>query len=116
MNTDRYFELYYAIWWAGAVATPMNMRLAPAEIDFRIEDSGAKVLFLDAEHLPLYAQLGTSKAQLAHVVAMEEKADGFVTTEELIARNQPAEDADANGDDLAFIVYTGGSSKLAKIA
>jgi long-chain acyl-CoA synthetase len=114
MNTDRYFELYYAIWWAGGVATPMNMRLAPAEIDFRLEDSGAKVLCLDAEHLPLYGQLGASKAGLAHVVAMEEKADGFVTTEELIARHQPAEDADANGDDLAFIVYTGGSTGRSK--
>ncbi|MBX3530088.1 MAG: long-chain fatty acid--CoA ligase [Rhizobiaceae bacterium] len=114
MNTDRYFELYYAIWWAGAVATPMNMRLAPAEIDFRLEDSGAKVLFLDAEHLPLYGQLGSSKAGLSHVVAMEEKADGFITTEELIASNQPAEDAEANGDDLAFIVYTGGSTGRSK--
>ncbi len=114
MNTDRYFELYYAIWWAGGVATPMNMRLAPAEIDFRLEDAGAKVLCLDAEHLPLLAQLGDAKANIAHVVAMEESASGFVSTEELIARNEPAEDAEACGDDLAFIVYTGGSTGRSK--
>ncbi len=114
MNTDRYFELYYAIWWAGGVATPMNMRLAPAEIDFRLEDSGAKVLCLDAEHLPVVGRLCASRAGIAHVVAMEDAADGFVSTEELIARNAPAEDAGADGDDLAFIVYTGGSTGRSK--
>jgi long-chain acyl-CoA synthetase len=112
MNTDRYFELYYAIWWLGAVAAPMNMRLAPAEIEFRLQDSGAKVLCLDAEHLPLHAQL--KNTDVAHVVAMEDKADGFVTTEDLIARNSPAVDAGACGDDLAFIVYTGGSTGRSK--
>lgn len=114
MNTDRYFEIYYAIWWAGAVATPMNMRLAPAEIDFRIMDSGAKVLCLDADHLPMVEQLGESRTQIAHVVAMDDSAAGFATTEELIARHEPADDADAGGDDLAFIVYTGGSTGRSK--
>ncbi len=115
MNSDRYFELYYAIWWAGGVATPMNMRLAPAEIDFRLEDSGATLLFLDREHLALFDQLGPVRETIAHVVMMDDGAPaGMATLEGLVRDNAPAEDALRQGDDLALIIYTGGSTGRSK--
>lgn len=115
MNSDRYFELYYAIWWAGGVATPMNMRLAPAEIDYRLEDCGARLLFLDKEHLSLFDQLGPVRQTLEHVVMMDEPAPaGMATLEDLVRDNAPGEDALRQGDDLALIIYTGGSTGRSK--
>lgn len=114
-NSDRFFELYYAIWWIGAVATPINMRLSPAEIAFRLEDAGARFLFLDSSHLALLAQLGAARDRLAHTIVMDDSAaDGWRTTEALIEQSEPAEDADAGGDDLAMIIYTGGSTGRSK--
>ena len=115
MNSDRYFHLYYAIWWAGGVATPMNMRLAPAEIDFRLEDSGARIMFLDREHLALYDQLGPVKNAIEHVVVMDDDGtSGLASLEGILAEAAPVKDAGHSGDDLAMIIYTGGSTGRAK--
>src|SRR6516164_3905244 len=46
-NSDRYFELYFAIPWAGAVFTPLNIRWSVAENDFALKDSKARILFVD---------------------------------------------------------------------
>jgi long-chain acyl-CoA synthetase len=93
----------------------MNMRLAPAEIDFRIEDSGARILFLDREHLSLYDQLGPAKDAIAHVVVMDDDGgSGLPSLEGLLAAAEPVADAVASGDDPALIIYTGGSTGRAK--
>ena len=47
LNSDRYFELMYAIPWLGAAIVPVNTRLATPEIRYVLEDSGARVLFID---------------------------------------------------------------------
>ena len=47
-NSDRYFEFIYAVSWAGGVFVPINTRLAPPEIEFWINDSESKVIFVDA--------------------------------------------------------------------
>ena len=47
LNSDRYFELMYAIPWLGAVMVPVNTRLATPEVQYILEDSGARVLFID---------------------------------------------------------------------
>ncbi|GAA0378797.1 AMP-dependent synthetase [Acrocarpospora corrugata] len=44
-NTPRYLELLYGIWWAGAIAVPINRKLAPAEVATIVADSGASVVF-----------------------------------------------------------------------
>jgi long-chain acyl-CoA synthetase len=47
LNSDRYFELMYAIPWLGAAMVPVNTRLAPPEIQYILEDSRARALFVD---------------------------------------------------------------------
>lgn len=44
-NTHELLEAYYGVLLAGAVLTPLNIRLAPAELRFILDDSRAKVLF-----------------------------------------------------------------------
>ena len=41
LNSDRYFELMYAIPWIGAAMVPINTRLAAPEIEYILRDSGA---------------------------------------------------------------------------
>src|SRR5262245_19229908 len=40
LNNARYFELLFAVPWAGGSVVPLNTRLAPAEIDYILQDSG----------------------------------------------------------------------------
>src|SRR5215467_1248458 len=48
LNSDRYFELMYALPWIGAVMVPINTRLAAPEIEYILQDCGAVGLFIDA--------------------------------------------------------------------
>ena len=53
LNSDRYFEFFYAVPWAGGVFVPINIRLAAPEIAFWLNDSGAEILFIDDRFLPM---------------------------------------------------------------
>ena len=51
LNCHRLLEAYYGVLEAGAVLLPLNIRLAPQELAYILNDSGAKVLFLEKEFL-----------------------------------------------------------------
>src|SRR5215510_5380116 len=46
LNCHRLLEAYYGVLEAGAVLLPLNIRLATSELAHILNDSGAKVLFL----------------------------------------------------------------------
>ena len=52
-NCHRLLEAYYGVLEAGAVLLPLNIRLAPQELAFILNDSGAKLLFLEQQFLPV---------------------------------------------------------------
>src|ERR1700761_1852767 len=48
LNSIEYVEYYYGGWWAGAVANPINVRWAVAEIVYSLEDSDTTYMIVDA--------------------------------------------------------------------
>ena len=52
-NCHRLLEAYYGVIEAGAVLLPLNVRLAPQELAYILEDAGAKILFLQEMFLPV---------------------------------------------------------------
>lgn len=101
LNSDRYFELLYAIPWLGAVMVPVNTRLAMPEIRYVLDDSGARVLFVDGA---MQAHAAALAGQIPAVDAMFYLDDdappaGMRSYEELAAGPAIA-DADADGDTL----------------
>src|ERR1700740_3552422 len=65
-NCHRLLEAYYGVIEAGAVLLPLNIRLAPQELAYILNDSGASVLFLQSCFLGLCesfrSKLSTVKA------------------------------------------------------
>lgn len=51
LNCHRLLEAYYGVVEAGAVLLPLNIRLSPDELAYILNDSGAKVLFLEKEFI-----------------------------------------------------------------
>ena len=51
LNCHRLLEAYYGVPEAGAVLLPLNIRLAPQELAYILNDAGVKVLFLEQEFL-----------------------------------------------------------------
>src|SRR6266852_6969774 len=52
-NCHRLLEAYYGVLEAGAVLLPLNIRLAPQELAYILNDSGATILFLQGHFLEL---------------------------------------------------------------
>src|ERR1700730_16664055 len=46
-NCHRLLEAYYGVLEAGAVLLPLNIRLAPDELAYILNDAGASILFLE---------------------------------------------------------------------
>ncbi len=116
LNSDRYLEFYFGVAWSGAVFVPINIRLAPAEILYWLNDSGSKVLFVDATFLPAIAEIRARLETVEHFVYMsgDTAPQGYLSFEDLLANHAPIDASERNGDDLAAIYYTGGTTGRSK--
>jgi fatty-acyl-CoA synthase len=52
-NCHRLLEAYYGVLEAGAVLLPLNIRLAPSELSYILNDSGTTILFVEKQLLGL---------------------------------------------------------------
>lgn len=116
LNSDRYTEYYFAVWWAGAVVVPMNVRWSATENAYSLRDSGAKVLFVDAAFAPMVPAIRAEVDSVGSLVFLD---DGDVPPdmlgfEALIQSNDSCEDAGTGGEDLAGLYYTGGTTGFPK--
>lgn len=115
LNSDRYLEFIYACWWTGAVITPVNTRWHADEIAYSLNDCGCHVLVVDDSFEHLVAPLQTLCARLRTVIQCGERtpAAGWFTWDELV-NSQPLEDSHCTGNDLAAVLYTGGTTGAPK--
>ena len=116
LNSDRYFEYYFGVPWAGACVVPLNIRWSPAENAYSLKDAGAKVLVVDDAFAKMIPALKAQGVALDHVIFIGdgELPEGALSYEQMIADNQPAEDSYRKNDDLAGIFYTGGTTGFPK--
>jgi long-chain acyl-CoA synthetase len=114
-NSDRYFELMYAIPWAGAAMVPINTRLAAPEIEYILADSGAVALFIDGAMAHHLSTLDGKRRGVREIIWLDDIAspEGMLHYEDLTAY-ETADDAGAANDDLAGLFYTGGTTGRAK--
>ncbi|HSW14015.1 MAG TPA: long-chain-fatty-acid--CoA ligase [Solimonas sp.] len=116
MNSDRYLELYYAIWWAGGVINPLNIRWSPREIAYSLDDCQTHVVLVDEAFAPMADALAERSQALRTVIYAGdgEPRGGMFSYEQLIAENAPVADAMRCNEDLAGIFYTGGTTGFPK--
>jgi long-chain acyl-CoA synthetase len=116
MNSDRYYEFFYAVVWAGGVFVPINTRLALPEVDFWLSDSGSKILFVDDQYLPFWRKLAGRFPDLTHCryLGDGDLPDGLLSYEKLITEADAIADTERGYEDLAGLFYTGGTTGRSK--
>lgn len=116
MNSDRYTEYYFAVWWAGAVVVPMNIRWSAAENAYSLRDSGAEVLFVDAAFTAMLPAILAETDSPPTLIYIDdgEVPSGMSGYEELVASSAACEDAGRGGEDLAGLYCTGGTTGFPK--
>ncbi|HYD66848.1 long-chain fatty acid--CoA ligase [Azospirillum sp.] len=115
-NSDRYVEALFAVWWAGGAVNPVNTRWSADEVAYSLDDCDTRVLLVDDAFAPVAGALKERSRALRTLVHMGDgpTPDGMPGFEALIEAAEPVPDAMRGGDDLAAILYTGGTTGLPK--
>lgn len=118
LNGWRHLSCWLAIPSAGLVLNDLNYRLAPAELQFIVNDCGARAIIVDDANLPLAVSLKSHCEGLVHLIHAGDAPtpEGFLSFDELCAYDPlPQATVDfIDEDTLAAIGYTGGTTGLPK--
>ena len=124
-SSQQYIEAYFAAPWIGAAIVPANVRLSEVELSKLLLSAAPKVIIFDACYASLV--LGAAKAvpetKLVYVTSASQP-DGieehysldnnYFDYEDGIQNSKPVAASGCDGDDMAAIFYTGGTTGDAK--
>lgn len=106
---------FFGIVSCAGITVPMDAKLTDTEIEFVLNDSGAKCLFISAPYLDRIQKLKPRLTSLEHIILFDEVPregvsflNNFKVPENEIAHR------DISPDDIALIVYTSGTTGVAK--
>ena len=118
MNGTEFIETFFAVAKIGAVNVPLNWRLVADELEFILDDAGVTVLLFSQEFSEVVAELRSrgDKTQISSWIQVDgEPIDGAVGYEDWMSSASSDEpQLEGGDDDLAFIMYTSGTTGLPK--
>ena len=115
-NCHRLLEAYYGVMEAGAVLLPLNVRLAPKELAYILNDAEAKVLFFERQFLPLVEAFRRAALSVELFVKLDAQPDaGWMLDknyEDLLAGAETyrRDVMEVDENSMAELFYTSGTS------
>lgn len=102
-NRTEYLETLYGIWFAGAVAVPINAKQHPKEAAWIMADSGSRSAFVSDD------VAGEIKAETVTGLTARISVDGSEFNA-MRSTAPMAEPVEMSSDDLAWLFYTSGTT------
>jgi long-chain acyl-CoA synthetase len=103
-NCCEYLELFYAIWWAGAVAVPINCKLHASEAGWIADNAQARLMFTDDGQVFAAGELADDCRELA----------GLSRVQPASPQQKMSAPVPRHADDLAWLFYTSGTTGRSK--
>jgi long-chain acyl-CoA synthetase len=101
-NSIDYLDVLYAIWHAGLAAVPANAKLHGSELGYILEHSRARVCFASSEIAAAIAPHAPATLERLVTIGSDEYAG--------LLEADPTSVMPCNGDDLAWLFYTSGTT------
>ena len=117
-NCAKYLEAYFAAAKIGMSVTPINVRLGDAEILHIVNDSEASILVVGEGLEERAAGMKDKIKKIKLWISFDHELSGFLDYETLLRDSPDTEPNiapyDVHEDDLAVLMYTGGTTGLPK--
>lgn len=110
-NCFEYPELYYGIGKMGGMITPLNYRLIGLELDYLLKDSEANTLIIGKDFVDTIRPFLPELQSIRNYICIGGKPEGMINYDELLSRSSAGKPrAEVRSDDLAALLYTGGTT------
>jgi benzoate-CoA ligase len=115
-NSPQYAALFFAGLRLGAVPIPSNSLFRAWEIEHIIQNSQARAVFSTEALVAHVEEVAANCPSLQALVSLDGDRDGPRVTLDALMADQPSElaTADTAADELAFIIYTSGTTQWPK--
>ena len=110
-NHPACVELSLAAATLGAANAIINFRLAGDEVDYAVNDSGAKVLLVGSELLPLIRKIEDRLTGVEHIIEVTPEGGDGDEYEALLADAEPLDrDPAVEPGDVCLVMYSSGTT------
>jgi long-chain acyl-CoA synthetase len=114
-NTHKYLEIYFAAGKLGMSVTPLNFRLSDSEIAYIVNDSEAVCFLVGDEYEERALGLKGELRAIRDWIALDAETEGAEYYEALLEGASGREpDVDVDEEEVAILMYTGGTTGLPK--
>lgn len=118
-NSHQYIEIFFALSKIGAILVPLNWRLAGPELEFLIEDSGARMLIFDVEFEEAIASIRphlnlSSQDYLTIGTPCPNWTRDYENTLHKYPNHEPIVQTPVGDEDPHIIMYTSGTTGVPK--
>jgi long-chain acyl-CoA synthetase len=113
-NGPEVGTIYGATWRAGAVVMPVLFLLQPAEMAKVARQGEPAIAVTSPEFLGTVRQAVGGVPSMRHVVTTGPAEDGLVSFDELLRHDPLLESVAVDGEDLAALLFTGGTTGASK--
>jgi acyl-CoA synthetase (AMP-forming)/AMP-acid ligase II len=110
-NEPEYYEVFFGLGKIGAVLVPLNYRLAGPELQYILEDSGARVFIMGADFHQVVDGFRKDIPAEKLISLGEQPPEWAESYQKLVAAESPDEPEIEGGDhDTISILYTSGTT------
>jgi long-chain acyl-CoA synthetase len=110
-NCLEYADVWGAAMKGGFIIAPLNPRMLANELEYLINDSEARILFVGPELVEAIDSIRSRLPRVKHYISLEGDADGMIAHQDLLADHRPQEpDARVDKEDPFLIFYTSGTT------
>src|ERR1700722_16718907 len=107
-NSAGVLAMTHAIRKIGAIGVPLNYRLSPEEAAYVIDNSDAKVVYVDAEYAPLISQVRDRVPKVTDVLVYD--GDGALESHLEQLRSTPPSAVETAEAIPSSMIYTSGTT------